>query len=203
MFRESVKQIKTATIFLFLFTLITGLIYPVVVTAFAQLFFPYQANGSLLKINGKIVGSTLIGQYIDIPNYFWGRPSATTPFPYNAANSSGSNMGPSNPEYLTSVEQRIRVLQQYNLTTKKTNRLIPVDLVTASASGLDPEISPLAAIYQVPRIAKARNIPEKEIQLLVTQLTKNRTLHLLGEPRINVLELNLALDQIKTNATSN
>ncbi|KTD01025.1 potassium-transporting ATPase subunit KdpC [Fluoribacter gormanii] len=198
---EALKQIKTALMFLLVFSLLTGLIYPAVVTGLAQIFFPYQANGSLLRLNDKLIGSALIGQYFDAPNYFWGRPSATAPFPYNAAHSTGSNMGPSNPEFLSIVKQRVDTLRQFNLEdqNKMVNQLIPVDLVTASASGLDPEISPLAAYYQIPRIAKARHISEQEIQDLVNQLIKKRTLHLLGEPRISVLELNLALDHIRTN----
>ncbi|WP_454784284.1 potassium-transporting ATPase subunit KdpC [Legionella sp. WA2024007413] len=201
MIKEALKQIKTALIFLLLFSLLTGLIYPAVVTALAQIFFPYQANGSLLLVDSKPIGSALIGQYFDAPDYFWGRPSATVPFPYNAAYSSGSNMGPSNPNFLAIVKQRVSKLQQYNLEdpTMMKKQLVPVDLVTASASGLDPEISPLAAYYQIPRIAKARHISEQEIQKLVNQLIKKRTLHLLGEPRISVLELNLALDHIRTN----
>jgi K+-transporting ATPase ATPase C chain len=200
MVTEALKQIKTACIFLFLFSVLTGLIYPTFVTVLAQLLFPHQANGSLLKYNGETIGSILIGQYIDAPNYFWGRPSATSPFPYNAANSSGSNMAPSNPNYLATVQKRITILrqddpEQHNEVSEQS---VPVDLVTASASGLDPEISPLAALYQVPRIAKARNIPEQEIQTLIQQLIKIRTLYFLGEPRINVLELNLALDQLRS-----
>lgn len=200
MVTEALKQIKTACIFLFLFSVLTGLIYPTFVTVLAQLLFPHQANGSLLKYNGETIGSILIGQYIDAPNYFWGRPSATSPFPYNAANSSGSNMAPSNPNYLATVQKRITILrqddpEQHNEVSEQS---VPVDLVTASASGLDPEISPLAALYQVPRIAKARNIPEQEIQTLIQQLIKIRTLYFLGEARINVLELNLALDQLRS-----
>lgn len=191
---EIFKQIKTSLIFLLLFSLLTGLIYPVVVTFLAQVLFPYQANGSLLLAQDKPIGSALIGQYIDAPNYFWGRPSATTPFPYNSAHSSGSNMAPLNPDFLITVKKRIATLQQF----EHPMSLIPVDLVTASASGLDPEISPQAAFYQIPRIAKARNISEQEIQILVHHLIKKRTLYLLGEPRINVLELNLALDHIRT-----
>lgn len=200
MIREALKQIKIAFMFLLIFSLLTGLIYPAAVTALAQLFFSYQANGSLLQHDGKPIGSALIGQHFDAPNYFWGRPSATTPFPYNAANSSGSNMGPSNPEFLAIVKKRVNHLHQYDSDNpnKMSKQLIPVDLVTASASGLDPEISPLAAYYQIPRIAKARHVSEQQIQELVNQLIKKRTLHLLGEPRINVLELNLALDHLRT-----
>ncbi|KTD54276.1 potassium translocating ATPase, subunit C [Legionella sainthelensi] len=188
------KQIKISLFFLLIFSLLTGLIYPVVTTLIAQVLFPYQANGSILRYQDKPIGSALIGQYIDAPNYFWGRPSATTPFPYNSASSLGSNMGPLNPEFLAIVKKRVATLHQY----ESKLILIPVDLVTASASGLDPEISPQAAFYQIPRIAKARNISEQEIIALVNQLIKKRTLYLLGEPRINVLELNLALDHIRT-----
>lgn len=189
------KQLKTAFLFLLIFSIVTGLIYPVLVTALAQLFFPHQANGSLIHYQGKTIGSALIGQYFDKPEYFWGRPSATKPYPYNAAHSSGSNMGPSNPNYLATVKNRIA---QFNLESSSLEQnLIPVDLVTASASGLDPEISPLAALYQVARVAKARHKSEQDIQKLVYQLIKKRSFHLLGEPRINVLELNLALDKIK------
>ncbi|MBI2786683.1 MAG: potassium-transporting ATPase subunit KdpC [Legionella longbeachae] len=199
MFTESLKQIKTAFLFITFFSLLTGLIYPTIVTLFAQFFFPHQANGSLLQYKGKNIGSILIGQYVDAPDYFWGRPSATIPFPNNGAYSSGSNMGPSNPDFLAIVKKRIDALQQYNLEQQNetSKQLIPVDLVTASASGLDPEISPLAALYQIPSIAKARNVSEQALQTLVNQLIKKRTFYLLGEPRINVLELNLALDQLR------
>ncbi|WED44571.1 potassium-transporting ATPase subunit KdpC [Legionella cardiaca] len=185
------KDLKTAFVLLILITVITGLIYPLAVTAFAQLFFPWKANGSLMKQDEKVIGSLLIGQSFDAPQYFWGRPSATSPFPYNSASSSGSNMGPSNPAFLATVKERIAHLKEYDSLKE---RLIPVDLVTASGSGLDPEISPLAAFYQVPRIAKARNIPEKDIEIIINRLIKNRTFFVLGEPRINVLELNMALD---------
>ena len=195
MVTEIGKQIKTALLFLLFFSVLTGLIYPAVVTLFAQLLFPYQANGSMLHSNGKTIGSTLIGQYFDDPHYFWGRPSATTPFPYNAANSSGSNMGPSNPDFLATVKTRIATLRQYE-QNKLNKQLIPVDLVTSSASGLDPEISPEAALYQVPRIARSRAISEQDITALIHQLIKQPTLFFLGEPRINVLELNLALDNL-------
>ncbi|AUH74037.1 potassium-transporting ATPase subunit KdpC [Legionella sainthelensi] len=188
------KQVKISLFFLLIFSLLTGLIYPVVTTLIAQVLFPYQANGSILRYQDKPIGSALIGQYIDAPDYFWGRPSATTPFPYNSASSLGSNMGPLNPEFLAIVKKRVATLHQY----ESKLILIPVDLVTASASGLDPEISPQAAFYQIPRIAKARNISEQEIIALVNQLIKKRTLYLLGEPRINVLELNLALDHVRT-----
>lgn len=185
-------KIRIAISLLIIFTILTGFIYPGVVTLIAQLFFPWKANGSLIQINHQLMGSIHIGQYFSDPKYFWGRPSATTPFPYNAENSNGSNLGPSNPNLITAVKARIEILKKY--PTPKG--LIPVDLVTASASGLDPDISPLAAYYQIPRIAKARGISEKNIQLLIDKYVKTRTFGLLGEPRVNVLKLNLALDNL-------
>ena len=191
---KAIRKIKTSLILLMLFTVLTGLIYPAVVTCLAQLFFPWQANGSFIENKGKVVGSLLIGQSFTNPKYFYGRPSATTPFPFNAESSSGSNLGPSNPELLTAVKARVANLQKEN---SGMHPLIPVDLVTASGSGLDPEISPLAAFYQVPRIAKARRMAESGISKLVSDLIQNRTLGILGEPRVNVLQLNLALDNLK------
>lgn len=194
---SAIKQIKTASILLLLLTILTGLIYPAIVTGLAQLLFPWRANGSLMEENGKTIGSLLIGQSFTEPKYFWGRPSATMPFSYNAANSSGSNLGPTNPDLLTAIKARAANLHQSD--SQNNNLLIPIDLVTASASGLDPDISPAAAFYQVPRIAEARNISAKDIQLLIEKLTINRTAGILGEPRLNVLELNLALDDLKYN----
>lgn len=190
---ETLKQLKTAIILLCMFTLLTGLIYPALVTSIAQLFFPFQANGSLIQHGNKLVGSELIGQSFTKANYFWGRPSATTPFPYNAKNSSGSNLGPTNPDFLSAIKTRVMTLQESDAHKQKS---IPVDLVTTSASGLDPEISPFAAQYQISRIAKARGIPEQKIHLLIQRFTKNRYLGILGEPRLNVLQLNLALDNL-------
>lgn len=190
------KQIKTAFILLILFTILTGIFYPLLVTGLAQVLFPWRANGSLIKQNNKIIGSVLIGQSFSDPKYFWGRPSATTPFPYNATSSSGSNMGPSNPDFLAAVKTRITNLQQSDPQNKN---LIPVDLVATSASGLDPEISPLAAFYQIPRIAKARGISEKKIQTVVEKLIINRSFNILGEPRVNVLQLNITLDNLTVN----
>jgi len=190
---EALKQLKTAIILLLIFTLLTGLIYPALVTSIAQLFFPFQANGSLIKYHNKLIGSELIGQSFTNTGYFWGRPSATTPFPYNAENSSGSNLGPTNPDFLSAIKTRVITLQK---SDPHKQRSIPVDLVTTSGSGLDPEISPFAALYQVSRIAKARGIPEQKILLLIQHLTKNRYLGILGEPRLNVLQLNLALDNL-------
>lgn len=194
MLMEALKQIKSAFVLLLILILVTGFIYPTVVTGIAQLLFPWKANGSLIKNNNQVVGSALIGQSFNSRNYFWGRPSATTPVPYNAASSSGSNMGPSNPAYLALVKERINLLQ---LSNPKPDRLIPVDLVTASGSGLDPDISPLAAYYQAPRVAAINHIPEAEIDALIQSVTQARTLGLLGDPRVNVLELNIALDHLK------
>lgn len=191
MLRTFIKQTKPAVMLLIFCTLITGLIYPVLVAGVSHLFFPWQANGSLIKQQGRLVGSALIGQYFDSSAYFWGRPSATTPFPYNAENSSGSNMGPSNPQFLETVRNRITHLKQGQTGD---NHLVPVDLVTASGSGLDPDISPSAALYQIERIAKARHCTEQELKQLINQVTKKRTFYILGEPRVNVLELNMALD---------
>lgn len=187
-------QIKTAFMLLLVFSILTGVIYPVLVTVIAQVIFPFQANGSLIINDNKLVGSQLVGQYFSSPNYFWGRPSATSAYPYNAQASSGSNMGPSNPDFIATVTARINTLHQADAQNRD---LIPVDLVTASGSGLDPEISPLAAYYQVPRIAKARGISEQDVQSLIQALTKGRTLGILGEPRVNVLNLNIALDSLQ------
>ncbi len=193
MYMELFKQIKIAFMLLILFTIITGLIYPTIITGIAQLLFPWQANGSLIKEKNNIIGSQLIGQSFTDAKYFWGRPSATTPYPYNASSSSGSNLGPSNPDLITAVKQRIEILRKADL---QNNQLIPVDLVTASGSGLDPEISPLAAYYQVPRIAKARGLSEKIIKTLVENNIQYRSFGILGEPRVNVLYLNRALDNL-------
>lgn len=194
MFKKAASQMKTAFRLFVTLTIITGLLYPLAVTALAQLFFPWQANGSLLEKHGKKIGSLLIGQDFSSALYFWGRPSATTPFPYNGEASMGSNSGPSNLAFLLTVDKRINHLKNADPNNKQ---LIPVDLVTASGSGLDPEISPFAAFYQTSRIAKARHIPEKEIQALIGRQIKKRTFFLIGEPRINVLQLNLALDSLK------
>lgn len=194
MFKEAIEQMKTAFILLLMFTVLTGLLYPLVVTGLARLFFPEEANGSLIKQNDTVLGSRLIGQSFSSLAYFWGRPSATNPYPYNGEASSGSNSGPSNPNFLTTVQERIIRLKKADI---QNNNLIPVDLVTASASGLDPDISPFAAFYQASRIARARNFPPEAIKNLIQKHIKNRTLGLLGEPRINVLELNLALDSLR------
>lgn len=190
---ESIKQLKIAIILFVIFTIMTGVLYPLLITGFAQLVFPWQANGSLIQENGTAVGSQLIGQSFTSPNYFWGRPSATIPFPYNAASSAGSNMGPSNPDFLATIKQRVMNLTQWDPNNKQA---VPVDLVTASGSGLDPDISPAAAYFQVQRIAQARGISAASIQALIQRLTVYRTFGILGEPRVNVLQLNLGLDHL-------
>ena len=179
---------------LLIFTVLTGLIYPLVVTGISQLIFPHQANGSLIVDHGKAVGSMLIGQQFDAPKYFWGRLSATGLYPYNAAASSGSNLGPTNPALLDKVKVRIAALKAAD---PSNTQLIPVDLVTSSASGLDPDISVEAALYQAPRVARVRGISVESVLGLVNQFTEGRQLGFLGEPRVNVLKLNLALDGIK------
>jgi K+-transporting ATPase ATPase C chain len=188
------RILRQAITCLAVFTVITGIAYPLVVTGIAQLAFPRQANGSLIISNGKAVGSSLIGQSFTSPRYFWARPSATSPMPYNAANSSGSNLGPLNPALTGNVKTRIEQLKAADTASKP---LVPVDLVTASGSGLDPDISPAAAEYQVSRVAKLRNLDESRIRELVARHTMNRQLGILGEPRVNVLELNLALDELQ------
>jgi K+-transporting ATPase ATPase C chain len=187
-------QLRPALVALAALTLITGLLYPLVITGIAQVLFPRQANGSLILIDGKPVGSSLIGQPFDAPKYFWGRPSATSPFPYNAAASSGSNLGPTNDALIKAVQARIDALK----AADPDNPLpLPVDLVTASGSGLDPHISPASAAYQLRRVAHAREMEEAVVLQLVTQHTEGRQLGILGEPRVNVLALNLALDTLK------
>ena len=184
--------LRNSLMSLLLFTLLTGIIYPIVVTGIAQAVFPKQANGSIIVKDGKTVGSRLIGQQFDDPKYFWGRLSATGPYPYNGAASSGSNFGPSNPDLIAAVEGRIKALHE--AAPDKTAK-IPVDLVTASGSGLDPHISPAAAEYQVKRVAKARGLDEPAVRSLVAQHTQGRWLGMIGEPVVTVLELNLALDE--------
>ncbi len=187
-------QLRPALVSLVTLTLITGLLYPLVVTGLAQVLFPRQASGSLILKDGKPVGSSLIGQPFDAPKYFWGRPSATAPFPYNAAASSGSNLGPTNDALTKAVQARIDALK----AADPDNPLpLPVDLVTASGSGLDPHISPASAAYQVRRVARVRGIEVGVVRQLVSQHTEGRQLGILGEPRVNVLALNLALDTLK------
>jgi K+-transporting ATPase ATPase C chain len=190
---ECIKQFRIALTLIVFFTIVTGMIYPALVTGIAQSFFPWRANGSIIVQNNQPVGSELIGQLFTDPKYFWGRPSATAPFPYNAEASSSSNLGPMNADFMAAVKTRIQTLQQAD---RQNHSPIPVDLVTTSASGLDPDISPLAAHYQVYRVAKARNLSAEKVKNLVQNLTKNRLWNILGEPRINVLQLNLALDTL-------
>ena len=191
-------QLRPAIVLFALLAIITGLVYPFVITGVAQAVFPQQANGSLIYRNGQPVGSALIGQPFDDPKYFWGRLSATSPFPYNAAASSGSNYGPLSSSLSDAVQSRIDALKAADLSLAlENNQPIPVDLVTASASGLDPHISPAAALYQVPRVARARNLSEDQVRALVAQFTQGRQFGILGEPRVNVLVLNLALDGVQ------
>ena len=196
------KEIRPAIVFIVALTLITGLVYPLVMTGVGGVIFPGQAQGSLIEKDGKVVGSALIGQVFSKDEYFHGRPSATnTPdpqdstktvdAPYNAANSMGSNLGPTNKALIDRVKGDVDKLKEENPSTPA-----PIDLVTTSGSGLDPHISPAAALFQVPRVAKARNLPEDRVRQLVTEHTEGRFLGLLGEPRVNVLALNLALDRV-------
>jgi K+-transporting ATPase ATPase C chain len=190
----TITHLRPALLLLLLFTLVTGLLYPLLATGVAQAALPYQANGSLITRDGQPIGSALIGQPFTDPQYFWGRPSATGPFPYNAAASGGSNLGPTNPALIEAVAARVDALRAADPANTAP---IPVDLVTASASGLDPHISLAAARYQVNRVAQARGLPPERVLALVEQHTQGRQLGLLGEPRVNVLTLNLALDDVK------
>ncbi|MBU9564083.1 potassium-transporting ATPase subunit KdpC [Burkholderia multivorans] len=183
--------IRPLVVIFVVLTAVTGLAYPAVLTAFGQVVFPWQANGSLIERNGQVVGSALIGQSFDAPKYFWGRLSATSPMPYNAAGSGGSNLGPLNPSLAEQVKARIAALRDAGTDLSKP---VPVDLVTASASGLDPEITPAAAAYQIERVANARHLSRETVAQLVAANTTGRQFGVLGEPRVNVLKLNLALD---------
>src|SRR5947199_9167924 len=184
-------HVRAAIVSLVLLSAVTGIAYPAVVTVIAQLVFPHQANGSLIVRDGKAVGSALIGQPFDDPKYFWSRPSATTPFGDNAGASAASNLSPTNADLIKTVQGPVDALRAAD---PGNTTAVPVDLVTASGSGLDPHISPAAALYQVRRVAKARKLDEAVVQRLVAQHTESRLLGLFGEPRVNVLALNLALD---------
>ncbi len=188
------EQLKPLLVLFLLLSILLGIVYPVVVTGIAQLVFPSQANGSVLLDQGRVVGSALIGQPFDDPKYFWGRMSATNPFPYNASSSSGSNLGPTNPALVAEVQARIDDLRKAD---PGSSLPIPVDLVTSSGSGLDPDISVAAALYQVPRVARVRGLSEQSVRTLVQEHTQGRQFWILGEPRVNVLELNLALDALQ------
>ncbi len=193
------QQLRPALVILLALTVITGIVYPLAITGIAQLAFPRQANGSVIILNGRPVGSELIGQQFSDPKYFWGRLSDTGDYPYNAFNaqtltgSSGSNYGPLNPALLKAVQARVDALRAAD---PGNTAPIPVDLVTASGSGLDPNISVAAALYQAPRVARLRGLPLAEVDQLIEQYTQGRQLGFLGEPRVNVLELNLALDRL-------
>lgn len=185
------KLLRQSFMLLLVLTVITGVLYPLAATGLSQLAFPHQANGSLIERDGKPIGSALIGQSFTDPKYFWGRPSATTPNPYNPSASSGSNQGPTNSALADAVKQRISALRAVDPGNAAP---VPVDLVTASGSGLDPEISRAAAQYQLERVARARGLSSAQVQALVNESTSGRQLGVLGEPRVNVLRLNLALD---------
>jgi potassium-transporting ATPase KdpC subunit len=184
------RQVRAALVVLAVMTVITGVLYPLLITGIAQAAFPHQANGSLIVQHGEIVGSELVGQPFDVPKYFWGRISATAPV-YNGQSSTGSNLGPTNPALADEVKGRIDALYEADPEAAPE---VPVDLVTSSGSGLDPDISPAAAEYQVRRVAKARGWGEERVRALVAEHTTGRQLGVLGEPRVNVLELNLELD---------
>ena len=188
------KQLKSAFLVFLLLTVVTGIIYPFVITAVAQIFLYHQANGSIILRDGRPVGSSLIGQSFEDPNYFWGRLSATSPVAYNASASSGSNFSPLNPALRQNVEARIKLLKNVDPENKN---LVPVDLVTNSASGLDPHISIAAAMYQIPRVARLRGIPQEKVAEIVRQNTQERFMGIIGEPVVNVLQLNMALDKYK------
>lgn len=196
------REVRPAIVMIVGLTILTGLVYPLAMTGIAQALFPQQANGSLIEKGGKVIGSELIGQNFTKPGYFHGRPSATTdtdpkdpsktiPAPYNAANSGGSNAGPTSKALVERLQGDVKALKEENPNTP-----IPVDLVTTSASGLDPDISPAAALFQVPRVAKERGLPEQRVRDLVTSNTEGRFLGVIGEPRVNVLRLNMALDAL-------
>ena len=195
MFKEIAVQIKNSVLFVAVFTVLCGLLYPGVMTLVGQSLFPNQASGSMIVVNGKTAGSELIGQPFDDPKYFWGRPSATSPFAYNASNSSGSNLGPTNPAFISGIKANVDAARKAN--PDMADAPVPMDLVTASGSGLDPHISPAAAQYQASRVAKVRNIALAKVQELIAQNTQGPWLGFIGDPGVNVVKLNLALDGLK------
>jgi K+-transporting ATPase ATPase C chain len=186
-------QLRASLVMLLIFSVLTGLVYPLVITGVAQVMFPGRANGSLIVRDGKTVGSELIGQPFDDPKYFWSRPSATGPMAYNAGSSSGSNLAVGNPAQTDAIKARVAKLRESDPGNQAP---IPIDLVTASGSGLDPHISPAAARFQIPRVARARGVSEETLRALVEKHTAARQWGVLGEPRVNVLELNLALSDV-------
>lgn len=188
-------ELRASLVVFLLLSLVTGVVYPLAVTGVSQVAFPRQANGSTLAQDGKRIGSALIGQEFSRPEYFWGRPSATSPVPYNAGSSTGSNLGPTNPTLVQNVAARIAALRKADPQARGS---VPIDLVTSSASGLDPHISPAAAEYQSSRVARARSLSTEQLRDMVRQHTSGRWLGLVGEPRVNVLTLNLALDALRS-----
>ena len=188
------KELKTAILTFLILTIITGIFYPLFITGVSKVFFRSQADGSLIYRNGKPIGSSLIGQSFDDPKYFWPRPSATSPAAFNAASSSGSNLGPSNPALADTIKNRVKA---YKAADPNNTNPVPIDLVTSSASGLDPHISLAGAYYQAPRVARLRNLPLNTVRDIILQHTNKRFLAVLGEPVVNVLELNLSLDEYK------
>ena len=191
---DIIKMIRNAVMTMLVLTVLTGIIYPLAITGIAQVIFPARANGSIIMKAGKPAGSVLIGQQFDGPEYFWSRPSATAPYPYNGGSSSGSNLGPNNPALMNNVKARVAALHAADPGNKAP---IPVDLVTSSGSGLDPAISPSAALYQAGRVARARGLDETKVRALIEANTKGRFLGIFGEPTVNVLKLNLALDEMQ------
>jgi potassium-transporting ATPase KdpC subunit len=188
------RQIRTALALYIMMILLTGVVYPLLTTGLAKMLFPEQANGSIVMKGERKIASKLIGQQFRSPGYFWGRPSATSPAGYNSASSTGSNLGPSNPDLKAAINMRVAALH----TADPENRMpIPIDLVTASGSGLDPHISPASALYQVSRVSKARGLDEKKVAALVTAHINNRQWEVFGEPTVNVLQLNMALDALR------
>lgn len=193
MISNLLKQMRIAILLLLLMTILCGIVYPLAITGIANLAFPKEANGSIITKNGQLIGSELVGQYFTDTKYFWGRPPAASLVPYAVLGTGGSNLGPTNPDLYNNIQQRIAAL---NAVSPNQNDLIPIDLVTASASGIDPEISPLACYYQIPRVAKARGLTTDAVEALVLAHIKDRQFGFLGEPRVNVLQLNLALDDL-------